>query len=65
MLISEQTDFAPLFTGNVNLINTTLQQYGKGVNLSGFLNISGITDSTIRRYLMHSTWMKIRKTNLY
>ena len=65
MLISEQTDFAPLFTGNVNLINTTLQQYGKGVDLSGFLNISGITDSTIRRYLMHSTWMKIRKTNLY
>ena len=65
MLKSEQTDFAPLFTGNTNLINTTLQQYGKGVDVGGFLNISSITDATIRRYLMHSTYMSIRRTNLY
>ena len=65
MKLTEQTDWSPLFSGDLQTINTTLNRYGKSVQLGDFLNISGITDSTVRRYLMHQAGMSIRKTNLY
>lgn len=65
MLLTQQTDWAPLFSGNTNTINTTLQRYGSGADLAEFLNISNISEATIRRYLMHSVGMSVRKHNLY
>lgn len=65
MKLTEQTDFNPLFTGDTNTINTTIQRYGKETSLGDFLNISNISDATVRRYLMYQNSITLRKRNLY
>ena len=64
MLISQQTDNNPLFTGDTNTILTTLQRYGDAITVSGTLGLSNISDDFARRLFMHQIMYAYKKNNI-
>lgn len=65
MFISEQSDLAPLFSGATNDTFTKIQRWGKSMEIGNILGVSGITDASVRRLLLHDTYLTVRKKNLF
>jgi len=64
MLISQQTDLNPLFTGDTNAIMTELQRYGDSITVNGTLGLSNIADDFARRLFMHQILYAYKKNNI-